>query len=74
MQFFLTLLPAGFKASLEAGSLTSKLAGIHADLQNIAPANTKYGDISKRTYGGNGIETIMMEFVLKWKTCNRRVI
>ena len=36
--FYLTLLPAGFKASLGASSSTSKLAGTHADLQNIAPA------------------------------------
>ena len=31
------LLPAVFKASLGAGSSTSKLAGLHADLWNIAP-------------------------------------
>ena len=31
-------LPAGVKASLGAGSWTSKLAGLHADLENIAPA------------------------------------
>ena len=36
--FYLALLPAVFKASLGAGSLTSKLAGFPADLQNIAPA------------------------------------
>ena len=30
--FYLTLLPAGFKASLGAGSSTSMLAGLHADL------------------------------------------
>ena len=36
--FYLTLLPAGFKASLGAGSSTSKLAGLHADLRNIVPA------------------------------------
>ena len=36
--FYLTLLPAGFKASLGAGCLTSKLTGLHADLWNIAPA------------------------------------
>ena len=36
--FYLALLPAGFKASLEAGSSTSKLAGHHADLRNIVPA------------------------------------
>ena len=36
--FYLTLLPAGFKASLGAGSSTAKLAGLHADLWNIAPA------------------------------------
>ena len=35
--FYLTLLPAGFKASLGAGSSTPKLAGLHDDLQNIAP-------------------------------------
>ena len=31
-------LPASIKASLEAGSSTLMLAGLHADLQNIAPA------------------------------------
>ena len=36
--FYLTLLPAFFKASLGAGSSTSKLTGLHADLQNIALA------------------------------------
>ena len=36
--FYLTLLPAVFKVSLGASSSTSKLAGLHADLQNIAPA------------------------------------
>ena len=35
--FYLTLLPAGFKASLGAGSSVSELAGLHADLRNIAP-------------------------------------
>ena len=35
--FYLTLLPDGFKASLGANSSTSKSAGLHADLQNIAP-------------------------------------
>ena len=35
---YLTLLPAFFKASQGAGSWTSKLAGLHADLQNIVPA------------------------------------
>ena len=35
---YLTLLPAGFKASLEARSSTSKFAGLHAYPQNIAPA------------------------------------
>ena len=33
--FNLTLLPAGFKASLGAGSSTSKLARLYADFQNI---------------------------------------
>ena len=33
--FYLALLPAGFEASLGAGSLTSMLAGIHTDHQNI---------------------------------------
>ena len=36
--FYLKLLPAGFKASLGAGSSTSRLAGLHADLWNIALA------------------------------------
>ena len=36
--FYLTLLPASFKASLGAGSSTSRLAGLHIDLRNIAPA------------------------------------
>ena len=36
--FYLALLPAVFKASLGGGSLTSKLAGLHVDLWNIAPA------------------------------------
>ena len=36
--FYLALLPAAFKAFLGAGSSTSKLAGLHADLQNIGPA------------------------------------
>ena len=35
--FYLTSLPAVFKASLGAGSSTSKLAGLHADLRNIVP-------------------------------------
>ena len=30
--------PASIKASLGAGSLTLMLAGLHADLRNIAPA------------------------------------
>ena len=34
---YLALLPAVFKASLGASSSTSKLAGLHANLQNIAP-------------------------------------
>ena len=34
---YLALLPGGFKASLGAGSSTSKLAGLHADLWNITP-------------------------------------
>ena len=36
--FYLTRLPAGFKASLVADSSTSELAGLYADLRNIAPA------------------------------------
>ena len=36
--FYLTLLPASFKASLGAGSSTSRLAGFHADLRNIVLA------------------------------------
>ena len=36
--FYHTLLPAFFKASLGAGSSTSRLAGLHADLWNIAPS------------------------------------
>ena len=36
--FYLTILLAVFRASLGAGSSTSKLAGPHADLQNIALA------------------------------------
>ena len=36
--FYLTLLPASFKASLGGGSSTSRLAGLPADLWNIAPA------------------------------------
>ena len=36
--FYLTLLPAFFKAYLGAGSSISRLAGLHADLRNIAPA------------------------------------
>ena len=36
--FYLTLLPASMKASLGAGSSTLMLAGLHADLRNIAPA------------------------------------
>ena len=36
--FYLVLLPAAFKTSLVAGSSTSRLAGLHAVLQNIAPA------------------------------------
>ena len=37
--FYLALLPAVFKASLGlAGISTSKLAGIYAHLENIAPA------------------------------------
>ena len=36
--FDLTLLPASFRASLGAGSSTSRLAGLPADLRNIAPA------------------------------------
>ena len=35
--FYLTFHPAGFKASLGAGSSTSRLARLHADLRNIAP-------------------------------------
>ena len=35
--FYLTFLPAGFKASLGAGSSTSRLARLHANLRNIAP-------------------------------------
>ena len=31
-------LPASIKASLGAGSSTLMLAGLHADLRNIAPA------------------------------------
>ena len=37
-QAYLTLFPASFKASLGAGSSTSRLVGLHADLRNIAPA------------------------------------
>ena len=36
---YLTLLPAGFKASVGAGSSTSKLAGFHVDLLDMAPAD-----------------------------------
>ena len=36
--FYLTLLPASFKASLGAGSSTSMLAGFLPDLRNIVPA------------------------------------
>ena len=36
-RFYLTLHTVGFKASLGAGSSTSKLAGLHADLRKIAP-------------------------------------
>ena len=36
--FYLTLLPADFKASLGPDNSTSKLAGLDADLRNIAPA------------------------------------
>ena len=36
---YLTLLPAGVKASVGAGSSTSKLAGLHVDLLDIAPAD-----------------------------------
>ena len=36
--FYLALLPAVLKASLGAGSSTSRLAWLHADLQNIVPA------------------------------------
>ena len=36
--FYLTLLPAFFKASLGADSSTSRLAGLHADLWNIVLA------------------------------------
>ena len=35
--FCLTLLPASFKAYLGAGNSTSRLAGLHNDLRNIAP-------------------------------------
>ena len=34
--FYLKLLPAGLKASLGADSSTSKLAGLHTDLRNLA--------------------------------------
>ena len=36
--FYFTLLPAFFKASPGASSSTSRLAGLHADLWNIVPA------------------------------------
>ena len=36
--FYLALLPAVFKASLGAGSSTSRLAGLHGDLRTITPA------------------------------------
>ena len=36
--FYLALFPAVFKTSLGAGSSTSRLAGLHADFRNIAPA------------------------------------
>ena len=36
--FYLALFPAVFKASMGAGSSTSTLAGLYADLRNIAPA------------------------------------
>ena len=35
--FHLALLPGFFKPSLRVGSSTSKLAGLHADIRNIAP-------------------------------------
>ena len=37
--FYLTVLPAGFKASLGADSSTYKLARLHTDLSNIAPSS-----------------------------------
>ena len=36
--FYLTLLTTAFKASLGAGSSTSKLSGLYADLRSIALA------------------------------------
>ena len=36
--FYLTFHPAGFRCLPGAGGSTSKLAGFHADLRNIAPA------------------------------------
>ena len=50
--FHLTLLPAVFKVSLGASSSTSKLVGLHADLQNIAPARQK-------KYGGRSYLRVM---------------
>ena len=43
--FYLTLLSAGFKASLEAGSSTSKLAGLHADLLKVRTDKNKFMQI-----------------------------
>ena len=38
--FYLTFLPASLKTSLGAGSFSLKFAGLHADLQKIAPVFT----------------------------------
>ena len=62
--FYLTLLPADFKAdSLGPDNLTSKLAGLHADLRNIAIRLNRKNP--RERYGGRFYLRVMAGRIMK---------